>query len=171
MRPAQKKVIGMLPASGNKRRPSTSRESSRGPQLPGAPRQRREVAPLGTRVWRRPSSRAALPPSPEVEKTHLCLLDVSSALGRQPHGTSCRLSRRLSTVTALRCTTWNPGAMPPLCRSLGHRQLSQSASQTFPTSHADGVVPGARLPKIQGVSLWPKRDHADSPVPGLKTRL
>lgn len=52
-------------------------------------------------------------------KTHLCLLEVSSALGRQPHGTNCRLSRRLSTVTALRCTTWKPGATPPLCRSLG----------------------------------------------------
>lgn len=61
--------------------------------------------PLGIRCW--------------PGKTHLCLLEVSSALGRQPHGTNCRLSRRLSTVTALRCTTWNPGATPPLCRSLG----------------------------------------------------
>ena len=43
--------------------------------------------------------------SPGPKKTHLCLLEVSSALGRQPHGTSCRLSRRLSTVTVLRCTT------------------------------------------------------------------
>jgi hypothetical protein len=40
-----------------------------------------------------------------LRNTHLCLLEVSSALGRQPHGTSCRLSSRLSTVTALRCTT------------------------------------------------------------------
>ena len=52
-----------------------------------------------------------------LEKTHLCLLDASLALGRQPHGTSCRLSRQLSTVTALRCMTWHPVAMSPLCCS------------------------------------------------------
>lgn len=75
--------------------------------------------PLGNKSFGGgPPQKAPLPASPGPEKTHLCLLEVSSALGRQPHGTSCRLSRRLSTVTALRCTTWKPGATPPRCRSL-----------------------------------------------------
>lgn len=50
--------------------------------------------------------------------TYLCLLEISSALGFHPQGTRRRLSRRLSTVTEFRCTTWNPGAMPPRCLSL-----------------------------------------------------
>lgn len=50
--------------------------------------------------------------------TYLCLLEISSALGFHPQGTRRRLSRRLSTVTEFRCTTWNPGAIPPRCLSL-----------------------------------------------------
>lgn len=49
---------------------------------------------------------------------YLCLLEISSALGFHPHGTRRRLSRRLSTVTEFRCTTWKPGAIPPRCLSL-----------------------------------------------------
>lgn len=57
-------------------------------------------------------------PSPCQVLPYLCLLEISSALGFQPHGTRRRLSRRLSTVTEFRCTTWKPGAIPPLCLSL-----------------------------------------------------